>query len=131
LPAGPVELRAGSVRLRMTCGAELLLRAPVRAELADPKSVRLQFGSLIARVPDAGIGFRVTTPQADVVDLGTEFGVPVDDNGSTEIHVAEGTVVARSNRSAGVVSLLRHEAGRIDADLSEIAPVPFDPSLFG
>lgn len=130
LPAGQAELRTGRVTVRMTCGAELTLTAPCRVELVDPKSVRLHAGRLAARVPDAGVGFRVTTKTADVIDLGTEFGVVVEDTGATEVHVAEGVVVARATGGSVVVPLLRHEAGRVDLEQTELAPVPFDPTRF-
>ena len=38
-------------------------------------------GELVARVPEAGHGFTIETPHGKVVDLGTEFGVVVDDFG--------------------------------------------------
>lgn len=130
LPAGMLELRAGKAGLLLDNGIELELKSPASIELLDPKTVRLHYGQLNARVPDDGIGFRIATAKADIVDLGTEFGVSVEENGSMEIHVAEGVVVARSTSSSGVVPILRREAGRVEADWPEIIPIPFDPSRF-
>src|SRR5690606_18619733 len=44
----------------------------------------------------------VHTPGATVVDIGTEFGVAVSDEGQTEVHVFEGSVdlSARSSQEA-------------------------------
>ena len=46
----------------------------------------------MAYVPDKNSGFKVDTPKTEVLDLGTEFGVSVEENGDTEIHVLEGLV---------------------------------------
>ena len=130
IPGGPIELRSGRAAVRLTNGVEMTLTGPTRLDLIDPKSVLLHRGRLTARVSDEGIGFRVTTPRTDIVDLGTEFGVAVEDSGATEVHVAEGVVVARPSGGSGVVPILRHEAGRVDADRGDLAPVPYDPTYF-
>ena len=118
------------MQIRLVNGVEVILHAPADMTLVDAKSIQLRAGRLVARVPEEGIGFRVTTPNTDVVDLGTEFGVSVEENGSTEIHVAEGVVVARSASSSGVVPIVGHEAGRVDWELREVSPIPFDSSRF-
>ena len=57
-----------------------------------PTADSMETGKLAAEVPKAAIGFTVQTPQAVVVDLGTDFGVSVDAQGVTEAHVFAGTV---------------------------------------
>lgn len=127
---GHYLLRAGQVQFHLKNGVEITVHAPANMSLVDAKTLQLTEGRLVARVPEAAIGFRVTTPNTDVVDLGTEFGVSVEENGSTEIHVAEGVVVARSSSSSGVVPIVGREAGRVDFELREVSPIPFDSSRF-
>ena len=63
--------------------------------------------------------FVIHTPTATVTDLGTEFGVTVDTNGTTETHVFQGKVtlqVLDGGRSGGVPTVLlgANESARVD-----------------
>lgn len=49
-------------------------------------------GRLQVRVSPHARGFKLLAPDAKLVDLGTEFGVVVDQNGRSEVHVFEGEV---------------------------------------
>ena len=49
-------------------------------------------GELVASVPHEGHGFTIETPNGKVIDLGTEFGVVVDDFGVSQVSVFEGKV---------------------------------------
>jgi hypothetical protein len=130
LTAGEFDLKTGSVKIKLTSGASLFLASPTRIKLLDPKAVRLESGSITVDVPDQAIGFRVITNEADIVDLGTKFGVSVDQTGGTEVHVAKGVVVAKSSGSNTVVPILHGEAGRVDTVQGEVVPTPFNASRF-
>lgn len=130
LTAGMLNLRRGTARLEMGCGARVSLRAPATLELIDSKAVRLLGGAMTVIAPDSAVGFRVLTPTADVVDLGTEFSVAVDAAGATEVHVSRGVVVTRSTGSEAVVPILQGEAGRIDVEQGDIVPTRFDATRF-
>ncbi len=47
-------------------------------------------GRCSVHAPDGAEGFRVDTPQTQVIDLGTRFTVAVDDVGQTDVQVIEG-----------------------------------------
>jgi hypothetical protein len=81
----------GQVELTYTSGAKLLLTGPSEF-LLQPTGGKLRRGELVARVPKAGHGFTIETPHGKVVDLGTEFGVVVDDFGVSQVSVFEGKV---------------------------------------
>lgn len=137
LAPGKVQLEAGAAHIRMVSGAELVLKAPTIIELLDTTAVRLNQGNLTVSVSDESIGFRVLTPMAHLVDMGTEFGVDVEESGTTEVHVFQGVVVAKSAASGSVTSIAAQEAGRIDAprdgrDLTcgEFVSVKLDHSRF-
>jgi hypothetical protein len=130
LPAGSVELIRGQATLQMQSGAEVILEAPARGELVSGTLLRLEQGRISVRVPEQAIGFRVLTPTAEIIDLGTEFGVAVEDDGASEVHVFRGQVVARRQGSDLVVPVLQDEAGRIEADRGDFVAIESDPARF-
>ena len=103
---GPVELTSGFVDFELAGGARVFVQAPARFEVIDSNRMALYDGSLVASVPPRAHGFTVHTNTISVVDLGTEFGVEVADDGSVTTAVFTGEVVLRSlDRSAPTVPL--------------------------
>jgi FecR protein len=90
--AGQVlQLSQGEIRLAYENGVKLRLLAPAEF-VVDATGGRLLRGGLRAIVPKTGRGFTIETPNGKVVDLGTEFGVAVDDFGVSEVSVFQGIV---------------------------------------
>lgn len=97
---GPERLIAseGLFQIDFKSGVSMVARAPLDLELIDPLHVRCRKGTLRLRVPYHARGFRILTDQTDVVDLGTEFGMTVDENncdlqvfdGEIEVHAKDG-----------------------------------------
>ncbi len=90
------EIAEGTVKLRTRRGAEVVIEAPAVFRFESPQRLRLVKGRLAADVPPPAKGFTVVTPDGDAIDLGTRFGIDVNENGGSEIHVFEGEVVARA-----------------------------------
>ncbi|MEM0968113.1 MAG: FecR family protein [Verrucomicrobiota bacterium] len=97
LPAGAHELLRGSIDLLFADGARISMRGPARFDLRSSRHIHLESGNLVARIPDEALGFIVTSPQSEIVDLGTEFGLSVTDEGQTDVHVIDGLVEVLSN----------------------------------
>ena len=112
LPASPLELAEGLVEIVFKQGARVVLEAPVQLELIDAGAARLTRGRVVVHVPPQARGFAVRTPQARLVDLGTEFGVSVRGEGDTEVQVFQGAVVASWTGAVGQTVDQRLEAGR-------------------
>ncbi|MEM1068166.1 MAG: LamG-like jellyroll fold domain-containing protein [Planctomycetota bacterium] len=91
IPVGSYELRKGLLNLQFGGGVLVYVEAPARFDTINDKRVVLHSGRLSARVPPEGIGFTVETPEAEVVDFGTEFSVDVE-SGASEVHVFDGLV---------------------------------------
>lgn len=91
LVAGDYQLRRGLLHLRFDGGVMVYVEAPARFDAVSKERVVLHSGRLSARVPPEGIGFTVETPEAEVVDFGTEFSVDVE-GGASEVHVFDGLV---------------------------------------
>lgn len=90
---GVIKLSQGELELTYETGVQLLLMGPSEFVVREAGG-ELRRGSLVASVPEAGQGFTISTPNGKVVDLGTEFGVVVDDFGISEVSVYKGKVEA-------------------------------------
>lgn len=115
---GRHELAAGYVMIRTERGAQVTLQSPTTIHLDSENQLGLLTGMLWAHVPVGAEGFTVQTPGADVVDLGTDFGVEVDAEGQTEVHVFTGKVVAQPQGQPATAyrTLLADSAVRILSD---------------
>jgi hypothetical protein len=114
---GSYQLDEGLVEITFESGVEVLIEAPASFEIHSPGFMILNEGRLAANVPPEGIGFTVETPDAEVVDFGTEFAVEVVGELSSEVHVFKGEVEVRPKEedpSIDPVRLGTNQATRID-----------------
>jgi len=91
LLAGEYRLDRGLLQLQFGGGVMVYVEAPAHFDAVSDKRLMLHSGRLSARVPPEGIGFTVETPEAEVVDFGTDFSVDVE-GGASEVHVFDGLV---------------------------------------
>lgn len=89
-----LRFEAGLVELDVQGKGRMILEGPADLELAGPMRAVLHRGRVILRVNPAGHGYRLETSKGAVVDLGTEFGVVVDEQQRVETHVIDGEVEA-------------------------------------
>jgi hypothetical protein len=89
-----LKILGGAVEVTIRNGTSLILEGPAEVELIDDLKAVLHFGSLVVRMPEGMSGFRVQTPAAAVLDLGTEFAVRVTPDMETDVQVYDGAVVA-------------------------------------
>jgi hypothetical protein len=120
-------IESGQVTLKFDAGTVATIQAPARFSVTGYNNLRLVEGRTIATVPPEAVGYKIETPDATVVDLGTEFGVSVVGGISTEVHVFKGKVHARisdriamSERAKPQVSLAAGQAVRLEADARQI-----------
>jgi Concanavalin A-like lectin/glucanases superfamily len=88
-----VALKSGMAKVTFDCGAEVVLEGPCDFWIHAPMEGHLLSGRITANVPRRAFSFAILSPQVDMVDLGTSFGVEVGDQGRTELHVFEGEVL--------------------------------------
>jgi len=91
-PGTRLNALTGRFLLRLDSGAVAACTAPVDLEVVDGWELFVHRGDVCVQVPQQARGFRVNTEAVKVVDLGTLFGVRVDDEGRAEVHVLEGRV---------------------------------------
>jgi ferric-dicitrate binding protein FerR (iron transport regulator) len=89
---GNVKIDSGSLRFKMDSGATVEVEAPASFSISSATQLNLHHGNLTADAGGDTIGFVVETVSAHIVDLGTRFGVSVDDQGLTDVVVLEGKV---------------------------------------
>jgi hypothetical protein len=113
-------LRSGLVEITYRTGAKVILQGPMTYVVDATNGGFINIGRLtgIMEVADAK-GFTLRTPTAVVTDLGTEFGVEVDKEGSTTSHVFRGAVdlrpINRDKNTDAVGTVLRaNESARIE-----------------
>ena len=92
LAAETLYLAKGMAILRFDGGAEMVLRGETELELQSATHARLRRGDVVVRAEGEAAGFKLDTPSASLLDLGTEFAVKVVGGGGTELHVSEGAV---------------------------------------
>lgn len=114
-----LRVSSGKLKLKYSNGIEIMLHSPAAYQVLSEMKARMLVGRLTATVSEEGKGFSVITPQATVIDLGTEFGVEVDNDGATDVVVFKGSVDVdyHKNQTAqdNVRRLVMGEAVRLDA----------------
>lgn len=114
-----VRVTNGKLALTYLHGTKVILHAPAAFQLLSDMEARMIIGRLTANVPEKAKGFSIITPQATVIDLGTEFGVEVSNDGATDFLVFKGEVDVDFHNSASNDSpaqrLRMGEAVRLDA----------------
>ena len=97
-----LSISSGLMHVRLANGAEMVIEGPARFNIINDLNVHLPLGRVAVRCTTKQThGFTVRVPGGHVVDLGTEFGVEVNEEGEARLHVFEGEVqVLPENMSA-------------------------------
>lgn len=125
-------LGGGLVKLIFDNNAMVTIEGPAEFEIISEDRVKLQYGRLYSIVPQEALGFSVATPNAMVIDLGTQFGVQVDFQGNTELHVTQGktTVVAGKNKNKASLEVNEGSARKITGVSSSLSEIPCNDAFF-
>ena len=99
LPVGQLRLSAGVIEVTFGDGAVVIVEGPAELDIVSSSRAFLQSGQAVVYAADQAHGFIIETRIANVVDLGTEFGVKAGHSGSTEVQVFKGSVVAEMKQA--------------------------------
>ena len=91
LDPGWLRLKSGFAQVVFYSGARVVIEGPAELQIISPSTASCRVGRFTAEVPPEARGFRIATPQMNVTDLGTVFGLDVKE-GATELHVFKGSV---------------------------------------
>lgn len=132
LKPGRVKLRSGLAHLQFYSGATVILQGPAELLLISPNEAYCVRGKLRAYVPQQAQGFRIGSPQLNVVDRGTEFAMNVVEDEKTEVHVFQGKVdlydVGADLNAAAKQALTTGQAVRMQGP--EVSAIAADPTGF-
>jgi ferric-dicitrate binding protein FerR (iron transport regulator) len=107
LGAGTLSLVEGLATLAFTSGARVTLEAPAHFQILDAMHCRLHQGAVTAEVPGSAHGFSITTPDFEVIDRGTRFGVTASAVGNSQVCVFEGAVEVAGLPGGGLKRLTK------------------------
>jgi hypothetical protein len=95
-------IASGLIEITYKTGSKVILQGPAAYVVESPNGGYLSVGKLTGEVTtETARGFAVRTPTAVVTDLGTEFGVEVDEAGRTTSHVFRGKVNVQATGNDG------------------------------
>lgn len=98
LPSGELHLKSGRVHIELFSGVQMVIEGDAQFSIDSPMQVTMDRGIARARVPEPAQGFKIKTNNGDVIDLGTEFSINVDNNGA-DVHVVDGEVELQPRNS--------------------------------
>ncbi len=124
------HLIEGTAKIAFDQGTLIILQGPSKFELTSANGASLQLGKLTATVPPRAIGFQVTTPNASIIDYGTQFGVSVLEDGSSECHVFEGKVGISSNTTPSEIEELKSGQARLISTNGQISYININTTAF-
>lgn len=126
--SGPLTLESGRAVLRFSNETLVELEGPCVLEPISGSAMRLSRGRLVGRCETPmSKGFVVHTPNAQVIDLGTEFGVLVEEDQTAKVFVYEGEVQLMTQQASA--TLRGGQAARID-NQATLSLMPEDALAF-
>lgn len=121
--AGTLKIPHGKIKLEFFSGAQITIIGPAEIDMISRSAATLRSGRATAQIPESAIDFVINAPESAVVDLGTEVGIQVDKDGSTDIDVIKGKakVSLLGNDGNSIVSKKLNESQRVRVDQNKIA----------
>lgn len=92
MPAGVYRLLTGSIRLNTGAGAAVAISGPASFEILNAREINLFHGKLAAQMLEDASSLTVHTPRFALTDLGTAFGINIEETGAALVSVFEGQV---------------------------------------
>lgn len=125
-------LREGYVKLLFDNQTRVVVESPAEFRIAAENQIDLRYGKVYSAVPNEAIGFSVATPNARVIDIGTEFGVLAEVDGNTQLYVLKGKtmLLAGSNSHKVKLEVSEGTAKKIFGRQGEISDIECRPDCF-
>ncbi len=125
-----VTLNSGIIELTTERDVSVFLEGPAQFEFKTQTELSLNYGHVYSKVMKKGVGFTVKTPNAMIVDLGTEFSVKYDKYCSdTQVQMYKGSAVISSNNDSADREILKSGTAKAVSNKGEVSDIAFDKSL--
>ena len=128
----PYKIEKGIIQFSYDEGIDLVIEGPAEFTI-EKQGIYLSVGKLYSFVSETGRGFTVDTPNNRFIDLGTEFGVSVERDMSSELHVFTGEVQYYSGLK-GVPktskTIRANNARRFDTVSGQIQNIRIEENIF-
>ncbi len=125
-----LRVERGTVELAFASGVKGVVRGPADFTLREGDLVDLVSGIAWFEVPPEAVGFQVDTPDFQLTDLGTEFGVVSQSGAVDEVHVFTGEVEVRHHRGRGGSVVVTEGQARAANDEGGWEDIEYSPGLF-
>ena len=109
-PAGTLALASGVAQVELDSGTDIIMQGPCELQVLSVDSAQLLLGSVVVQVAELSDSFALNTPDAMIIDEGTEYAVSLDGE-ATEVHVFDGTVLWKPTNATAEQPGDRIEAG--------------------
>ena len=131
LTSGPLTVVSGVAELVFNSGVRIVVEGPAELSLVSADRAKLLRGRVVVNVPKEALGFTLHSAAAAFVDLGTEFGVEVNESGAASIHVLDGEVAVVADKKGSTPSqmLQRGSASTVNVE-GGARDIPFDETYF-
>ena len=131
LAPGRLILGAGAMKLALENGVGIVFEGPGELQIIDPMRAVLHSGQVVVDVPPHATGFRLDTPAAGIVDLGTEFGAKVGPGLTTDVLVFDGEVITTASAGGFPQQITEGHAVRFEpGNGADSSPLPYAPDRF-
>ena len=131
-----LDLKSGLAQVEYKNGVRVNLEGPTVFVISGDNEGTLLSGKVSGQMAKQAKKFAVTTPVGKITDLGTEFGIIVDQNQNTDVQVFDGKVklaiFGKKENSLPIqaVELVETDAVRIDSGKRTISKIPYTPLRF-
>jgi hypothetical protein len=128
-----LSLTSGVAQLKFDSGTNVILQGPCEFNVVDVDTAHLLAGSVVVHVTELSDGFVLSTPEATIIDEGTEYAVTLDEE-ATEVHVFDGAILWEPTSKVDAPATERIESGEARrysrSQLGQGARIPFGQRLF-
>ncbi|MEP2775883.1 MAG: LamG-like jellyroll fold domain-containing protein [Luteolibacter sp.] len=122
-----VKIDQGMLEIDLDGRGRLILEGPAHLDFPEEGRATLTQGRVVMRATEKGHGYMIETPQGNIIDIGTEFGVTVGSDGLVETHVIDGSIEAIP-KGGKSVTLVRNDAMKMGPGGGE--SITADPGQF-
>lgn len=130
IKTGLFEIKSGLAEIEFLNGATLIVEGPASLDIESAERTFVRHGKLRSIVPPEAFGFTVESSNVKVVDLGTEFGIEIDPDGTSEVHVFDGEVEMYETRNASLSKRLLSAGQAVQIAEGLQRDIPADSDAF-